>query len=130
MKLSKKRISSVALISFTDVIFLLIIFLLLSSSFVAQAGIKIALPEASGKQSEYNHNISLSITADERIFVNNEQVEWEDLAKTLNKLLVDDPKQVIVVRADKEIALKKLVKLLDEAKKSGTNKFYIATSAI
>jgi len=117
----------VALISFTDIIFLLLIFLLISSSFITHSGIKVNLPSSTSQQNEFNKNISLTLTDDEKIFVDDEEVTWETLVAVLNGRLIDDPEQVVVVRADQEIPLKKVVRLLDMAKLSGTNRFFIAT---
>lgn len=125
--LRKKRISTITLISFADVIFLLIIFLLISSNFITHSGIKVNLPGSSSQQNEFNKNISLTLTKDEEIYINNEYVTWEELPEVLNRKLIDDPEQVVVVRADEDVSLKLVVKLLDIARLSGTNRFFIAT---
>jgi len=127
VNITKKRISSVAIISFTDVIFLLIIFLLISSSFITHSGIKVNLPGSASQQNEYNKNINLTLTRDDELYINNEKTDWQNLPRLLNEKLIDDPEQVVVVRADEDIALKKIVRLLDLAKLSGTNRFFIAT---
>jgi biopolymer transport protein ExbD len=49
------------------------------------------------------------------------------LAEVLSARLIEDPQQVVVIRADQEIALKKIVKIIDLAKLSGTERFFIAT---
>lgn len=123
----KKRIQTAALISFTDVIFLLLIFLLISSSFITHSGIKVNLPNSSSQQNEYNKNINLTLNKKNELFINDEFVSWEALPEKLNKMLVDDPEQVVVVRADEEIILRQIVQLLDLAKLSGSNRFFIAT---
>lgn len=125
--LKTKRISSLALISFTDVIFLLLIFLLISSSYITHSGIKVNLPGSSSQQNDYNKNISLTLTNGDELFVNEEKTDWEGLPVILQQLLIDDPEQVVVVRADEDVPLKKVVKLLDIAKLSGTTRFFIAT---
>jgi biopolymer transport protein ExbD len=130
LKLTKKRLSSVTLISFADVIFLLLIFLLISSNFITHSGIKVNLPASSTMQNEYNRNISVTITREEDIFVDDLSVTWESLPAVLNQRLIDDPEQVVVIRADQEIPLKQIVKLLDIAKLSGTNRFFIATEIV
>ncbi|MDP8201138.1 MAG: biopolymer transporter ExbD [Candidatus Tenebribacter burtonii] len=127
IKTRKKRISSIGLISLTDVIFLLLIFLLISSNFITNSGIKVDLPGSNSQQNEYNKNISLTLTKNNEIFINNEIVSWEELPDVLNRKLIDDPEQVVVVRADETVELKNVVKLLDIAKLSGTNRFFIAT---
>ncbi len=127
VKLKRKRITSTALISFTDVIFLLIIFLLISSNFITHAGVKVDLPGSSTHQNEYNKNVSLTITNDDEIYVNDHFVTWDNLVTVLKGELIDDPEQVIVIRADEDVSLKKVVKLIDYAKMSGSARFFIAT---
>ncbi|NQT65534.1 MAG: biopolymer transporter ExbD [FCB group bacterium] len=127
IKTKKKRISSIGLISFTDVIFLLLIFLLISSNFITHSGIKVDLPGSNSQQNEFNKNISLTLTKNNEVFINNEIVGWEELPAVLNRKLIEDPEQVVVVRADETVELKNVIKLLDIAKLSGTNRFFIAT---
>ena len=127
LNVSKKRIGTVALISFTDIIFLLLIFILISSSFITHSGVKVNLPRSSSQQNEYNKNISLTLTENDEIFIDDEQVTWEDVTSTLRTKLIDNPEQVVVVRADQTIQLKKIVRLLDLAKLSGSERFFLAT---
>ncbi|MDY6914701.1 MAG: biopolymer transporter ExbD [Candidatus Cloacimonadota bacterium] len=126
-RLKKRRISSLALISFTDVIFLLLIFLLISSNFVTHAGIKVNLPGAASHQNEFTRNISITYTNDDELYVGDEKVEWSTLTEVLSSKLIEDPQKVVVIRADQEIALKKIVRIIDLAKLSGTDRFFIAT---
>lgn len=127
IKLKKERISSVALISFTDVIFLLLIFLLISTNFVTQSGIKVNLPNSSSKQSSVNRNLEVTLTEHDEILVGGKLVSWEELTPHITRLLVNDPEQVVVIKSDENVPLKTVVKLLDLVQMTGTNRFYIAT---
>ncbi|MCF7920151.1 MAG: biopolymer transporter ExbD [Candidatus Cloacimonetes bacterium] len=127
IKLKRERISSVALISFTDVIFLLLIFLLISSNFITRSGLQVQLPSSSSRQNEFNRNLSVTLTSTDEVFIENEYVKWEDITVRLTQMLVNDPEQVVVIRADEDVPLKKVVHLLDEVQKTGTNRFFIAT---
>jgi biopolymer transport protein ExbD len=127
VEVGKKRIASAALISFTDVIFLLLLFLLISSSFITHSGIKVNLPGSASVENEFNKNISLTLTADDLVYINDDPVEWDEISSELNKRLIDDPEQVVVVRADQDAVLKKIVRLLDLARQSGSNRFFLAT---
>ncbi len=130
INLRRKRISSTALISFTDIIFLLIIFLLIASSFVTHSGIQVKLPGSVSRQNEFNKNISLTLTIDNEVYIDNEYTTWEELPKVLNRKLIEDPEMVIVIRADEDVALKNIVDLLDVAQLSGSNRFFIATQLL
>ena len=127
IKLKRERISSVALISFTDVIFLLLIFLLISSNFVTHSGLKINLPSSSSRQNEFNRNLSVTLTNNDEVFIEDEFVKWDEVTAHLTQLLVNDPEQVVVIRADEEVPLKKVINLLDLVQKTGTSRFFIAT---
>ena len=127
IKLKRKRLSTVALISFTDVIFLLLIFLLISTNFVTHSGIKVNLPSSSSKQNEFNRNLSVTLTKTDEIFIADEFVTWENVTAHLTRLLVADPEQVVVIRSDEDVPLKKVIKLLDLVQMTGTNRFFIAT---
>jgi len=127
IKLKRKRLSSVALISFTDVIFLLLIFLLISTNFVTHSGIKVNLPRSSSKQNEFNRNLSVTLTKDNKVYIADKFVTWENVTSHLTKLLVEDPEQVVVIRSDEDVPLKKIINLLDRVQRSGTNRFFIAT---
>jgi biopolymer transport protein ExbD len=127
IKLKRKRLSTVALISFTDVIFLLLIFLLISTNFVTHSGIKVNLPGSSSKQNEFNRNLSVTLTKADEIFIADEFIAWEDVTAHLTRLLVADPEQVVVIRSDEDVSLKQVIKLLDLVQMTGTNRFFIAT---
>ncbi len=127
IKLKRERISSAGMISFTDVIFLLLIFLLISTNFVTHSGIKVNLPGSSSKQNEFNRNLSITLTKSDEVFIANEFVAWEDITTHLTQLLVADPEQVVVIRSDEDVPLKRVIKLLDLVQMTGTNRFFIAT---
>lgn len=125
--MKKKRITSTALISITDVIMLLLIFILVTSTFITNSGIKIDLPESSTKETDYSNSPIISITNNLEIFIDNTKVSKEELPVLLSEILLDKPGQTVIVYADKQITIKDMVSVLDLAKKSGHNKFFLAT---
>jgi len=130
MALKKKHITSLALISFTDIIMLLLIFILVSSSFITYSGININLPSSSSKQSNYNDNIFISINEKSEVFLNELLIDLDDLPTLLKEQINNDnSRDVIVVQADKNIQFQVVVKVMDVAKLSGATKFCIATKA-
>ena len=131
MVLKKKRISSIALISFTDIIMLLLIFILVSSSFITYSGIKVNLPDASGSQSDYTNNIFISINHEGEVYLDQNQIDLDDLPGLLKeKLDKSQPGKIIVVQADKNLEFQKIVKVMDVAKLSGATKFCLATRGV
>ncbi|MCD4828463.1 MAG: biopolymer transporter ExbD [Candidatus Cloacimonetes bacterium] len=130
--LQKKRISSVALISFTDIIFLLLIFLLISSSFITQSGIKVDLPTATTAQKEFTENIKVTLTRQGELFLGGveQPLAPDELSARLRDMLIENPEQVVVINADEETSLKQVVRLIELVRATGAPEFFIATDVI
>jgi biopolymer transport protein ExbD len=124
---SRKRIINYAAISLTDIVLLLLIYFMLSSSFIVQPGIKVKLPRAASGEVEEGDKINLSISKTEQIFLNGEMVRLSDLGTRLRPLISRQPDKTIIIRADKELTLDTTIRVIDVAKLAGADKFLIAT---
>ncbi len=71
-----------------DVVFILLIFLMVSSTFIEQPGIKIALPSAKTSSSERVEDLVLTIAGDGRIYLNSKLLDRSDLAEELKREVV------------------------------------------
>ncbi|NIA32058.1 MAG: biopolymer transporter ExbD [Actinobacteria bacterium] len=116
-------------ISLTDIVLLLLIFFLLTSSFVVQPGIKVKLPKAASGQQDDSNKIFLTVTKREQIFLNQKQISRDQLGTKLRKLLRKNPGKLVVIRADKDLSLEATIRIIDIAKLAGAEKFMIATEA-
>lgn len=110
-----------------DMVFLLLVFFLLTSSFVLQEGIKIDLPSAKSSEIQQEKEIVISITKDNEIYLNQRQVDLETLSQGLVEIIKEDPNKPVVIRADKGIILEMAVKVLDIVRLSGTKRVVIST---
>ncbi len=126
LRVTKQKISTTMLISMTDVIFLLIIFLLIVSNFSSQTGLPIRLP---GSQSAARHslqNINISYFADDRIYYKDEPVDLEILGELL-RADFSDSEQVVRLSAEENIPLQKVIRLMDLIRGAGFEKIFVAT---
>lgn len=114
-------------IGLTDIVLLLLIFFLLTSSFVVQPGIKVKLPKAATGQTDDSNQIYITILDKNQIYLNQNQIGMANLGSSLKKLLEQNPNRVVVIRADKELELQLLISVVDIAKLAGAEKFIIAT---
>ena len=128
MKVSVKHkaITSVALISMSDVVFLLLIFLLISSNFVTYTGLQIDIPTSQNAHTDIQRNLTLSINDKEEIFINNIQVNRDNLISELKVEIEKNPEIVVLIQADQNIALRHVVELIDAARSAGSTKFFVA----
>ena len=110
-----------------DIVFLLLIFFLLTTNFIAQEGINVNLPNAKSTGLQTEKEITIHITREGRVFIKNEEVNEAGLYKTLKSLIENHPGQPLTIRADKDVILDAVVKVMDTAKSSGAEKLFIAT---
>lgn len=129
-EMENKYLSSFSFSSLTDIVLLLLIFFLLSSSFIIQPGIKVQLPRTQTAAVHSEKSIYVTITRDGTIYLNDNQVPLGKLGAELRRFLVSGQKQVLVLRADKEVKLDLAVQVMDICKAAGAEKFLIATRPV
>jgi len=121
-----KKISSTILISLTDVIFLLLIFLMLASNFLTQTGLNVRLP---GSSSGIQHNlksIEVVYNKNHEIILNSILMDVEQFKNILPTYFVSE-EQVVRLMADKEVSLQDVIAVMDIIRNSGFEKITIAT---
>ncbi len=107
--------------SMTDIVFLLLIFFMIASTLVTTNAIDILLPKASGK-TENKKSISVSIQKDLTFYIDQNEVEVQNLESELLKLFQDETAPALVLRAEKSVPVDYVVKVMDIANR---NKFKI-----
>jgi biopolymer transport protein ExbD len=130
IKTENKLLDTFSLSSLTDIVMLLLIFFLLSSSFIIQPGIKVKLPLSDISESTQEKSISITLTKNGDTYLNNKKVSIDQLPAKWNQLMILDPNQAIIIRADKEVTIGRTVQILDIGKKIGAANFNIATEKI
>ena len=129
MKLLGEKAKNRAILNITpliDVLFILIIFFTVSSTFLEQPGIKLSLPEAKKVDTEKIEKAVLYINKDQKLVFQNKDIEITQLGEVLAKAMSDAEDQSLIVNADKEVAHGFVVKVMDIAKQNGVKKLVIA----
>ncbi|MDP3313054.1 biopolymer transporter ExbD [Lutibacter sp.] len=107
--------------SMTDIVFLLLIFFMITSTLVTTSALDILLPKAGGK-TENKKSIAVSITKDLIFYIDNKMVIEDELEKDLTTLLLNKEEPTIVLRAEEGVPIEKAVKIMDIAYR---NKFKV-----
>ncbi len=103
--------------SMTDIVFLLLIFFMLTSTMVTTNALDLVLPKAKGK-TDSNKNISVSINKDLQYFIDKEPVAEADLESRLLSILPGDAEKAIILRAEEGVPIEKAVGVLDIANRN------------
>ncbi|HTR82022.1 MAG TPA: biopolymer transporter ExbD [Bacteroidota bacterium] len=111
----------------TDIVMQLLIFFLLSSSFVVMPGVKVQLPKSQNSEVQTDRSTVITLTASGRLFLNLDEVTKATLAQKLVPVLDKDRTQVVILKAEKSVSLQSAVEVIDIAKGVGAQRFMIAT---
>ncbi len=110
-----------------DVVFLLLIFFMLSSHFVTQPGIKITLPTAVTAKLHSEEDIIISITKDNNLYLNEDRVALDSLLDKLRIKVGEARKKTVIIKADEKIDLGLAVRVMDIAKQAEAEGLVIST---
>ena len=103
--------------SMTDIVFLLLIFFMLTSTLVTVNALDILLPKAQGK-TENNKSVAVSITKKLEFYVDRKKVSENELEQNLKSLLSSDENPTIVLRAEEGVPIEKAVRIMDIANRN------------
>ena len=100
--------------SMTDIVFLLLIFFMLTSTLVSPNALKLLLPSSKAKTLE-KQTISISITKDIAFYINENEVPENTIEQKLKLLLNKEQEPAIILHTDKTVAIEHVVKIMDIA---------------
>jgi biopolymer transport protein ExbD/biopolymer transport protein TolR len=111
-----------------DIIFQLVLFFMVSTTFISAPGFKVDLPRASSDMMvREQDDLQIWMTDEGGIFVDREPVDFEGLIQILGDKARADPSTLVVIKADMEVGHGKVVTLMDLARSAGLNRLAIAT---
>lgn len=122
----KKRVT-INITSLVDVLFLLLIFFIVSSTFLEQPGMKLDLPESSGTESVKVEGYTLYITSEGEMFLNEEPLPVSELASVMKDIAPKVDEKGLVLKGDEGVRYGLVVKAMDAARNAGIERLVVAT---
>jgi biopolymer transport protein ExbD len=114
LRMRNRRSAEFSMSSLTDIIFLLLIFFLLTSTLVQPNAIKLLLPNSSS-QTQARQSTAVAINAQNEFFLNNKPVSIDNLAYLLQENLQGQTEPTVVLYADKTVAIEQVVRVMSIA---------------
>lgn len=118
--------AQIDLTSMLDIVFIMLIFFIVTSSFVRESGVEVNRPEASHAVSQKSAGIFVAVTAANDIYIDKRMIDVERVQATLEHLLLDKPDASLVIQADEQAYNGTVVKVMDAAKGAGIRNIALA----
>jgi len=110
-----------------DIVFMLLIYFLLTTNFMVDEGIKIKLPQARAAAPQTEETITVYVDSQGQAFLGEEEISLDRLFDQLKVKIGARQDELVVVRADRSVMLNKAVKVMDIAKAAGAGRLCLAT---
>ena len=126
----KKRSVILNVTSLIDVLFLLLIFFMISTSFLATPAIKLELPKAKHSDVVRQKPIVVYVDPSGAIFLNDEPVDVSLLAAVLEGKLSESEEKSVVLKADSRVSHGAVVEVMDIVKGAGAKRLVVSTKPV
>ena len=113
-----------------DVVFIMLIFFIVTASFVKESGIEVNKPHAVTAERKEKGNILVAISADNQIWIDRRQVDPRALRANIERMHAENPNGAVVIQADTESKNVLLVLVLDAARQAGVKSVSIAAEVV
>jgi biopolymer transport protein ExbD len=111
-----------------DVVLMLVIFFMLTTTFVLSPGVQVDLPQGSSLQKPRESDAIITITKDGAVYFQDAQVSLETLQAVLQRAQREQPQLRVVIKADTQVQHGRVVQVMDMAKLVGIERLAIATA--
>lgn len=111
-----------------DVVFILLIFFIVTATFIKEAGIEVNRPDAATATVQEKANILIAITATDEIWINRRRVDIRQVRPNIERLKAENPQGTVVIQADKDSRNEVLVQVMDASRSAGVFEIAIAAN--
>ncbi len=113
-----------------DVVFIMLIFFIVTATFVKEAGIDVNRPDATTATKQDKANILIAIGANNDIWIDKRQIDIRSVRPNIERLHAENPQGSVVIQADKESKTDTLIQVMDAARQAGVYNISIAANEL
>jgi biopolymer transport protein ExbD len=125
-----REASEVNLTPMLDVVFIMLIFFIVTASFVKEAGIDVTRPPAATAERKERGNILIAITESNQIWIDRRQVDPRSLRANIERMHAENPQGSVVIQADEKSENGLLVRVMDAARLAGVRNVSLAAEVV
>lgn len=125
-RVTEEEESGIDMTPMLDIVFILLIFFIVTASFVKETGVEINRPQARTATPKETANIKIAIDANDSIWLDRRKVDERSVKAILERMHLENPQGTLVVQADRRSTNDKLVRVMDAARSAGISSISIA----
>lgn len=110
-----------------DVVFIMLIFFIVTASFIKEAGIEVNRPDSSTSTKKKNVNILIAVSATNEIWINKRRIDKRAVRSVVERMHAENPKGAVVIQADKASTTEIVVAVIDASRAAGVYDVSLAT---
>ena len=111
-----------------DIVFIMLIFFIVTASFVKESGVEIDRPKADTAVMQSQGTILIGITAEDEVWINYHPVDVRSVHAHVMRLQAENPQGGVVIQADRDSRNDMLVQVMDQIRQAGVEKIALAAS--
>jgi len=109
-----------------DIVFIMLIFFIVTTSFVKESGMAVSIPQASTATDQENVNIFIAITANGEIWIDRRPVDPRSVRAIVARMHADKPQGSVIIQSDEDSTARVLVSVMNQVRLAGVEKIAIA----
>ncbi|TGD76161.1 biopolymer transporter ExbD [Mangrovimicrobium sediminis] len=111
-----------------DVVFIMLIFFIVTATFIKEAGIDVDKPDAATAVVQEKASILVAIDENDRVWINRRETDIRSLRAIIERLHAENPKGTLVIQADRNSRNEVLVQVMDQSRRAGVYNIALAAS--
>ena len=119
--------SAIDMTPMLDVVFIMLIFFIVTASFVKESGIDVNRPDAATAVQKNRANMLVAISDSKEVWINKRQIDLRAVQANIERLYAENPQGSVVIQADEESNTKTLIEVMDAARAAGVFDVSVAT---
>ena len=121
----KKELISINITPLIDIVFLLLIFFMLATSFIQKSTIEVNLSSGTSQSIEKKNVITIILKKDGNISLNTKLIDLLNIKKEITKKLEQNSNYIFLIKCHKKVEVQKIIRLIEEVRMAGTDKIQL-----
>lgn len=123
----EEDVQAIDLTPMLDVVFIMLVFFIVTASFVKETGREVMRPDSTTAQDQPKALLLITVTADNEIWMDKQRIDQRALRRTIERMRIDNPKAALSIQADIQADMKNIFVIVNAARDAGIDDVIVST---